>query len=700
MAGISLISNRGSVTLYRTFSYRDGEKKPRNARKTLGKVVAGTNRIVINDYFLQLMASQGLEPGDIRGKSLSEIARMVDFKIEIGEGEFQARRLHHDSQIEINDPRLARLSKLGRRTGKGVAPPSRRLRSDKSQSGVNGRGEDRFESRREPFDEHFGGRLERRRGERSERRRDRFEDHFEDRRQSRRDERAESRSPETEPAADDPFGFFADTGPALDRKLLEFVKDRVGGPKAHLRIEARDLTVKSLGAQLVLEKAAESSGLGGVLSKTFPDVWPEILQMAFHLVTGGSLSDCASKLGRIGGLLDAPALNPARLEEVLAAIDEARRMSFQEAWAHHLGDGPRTAYDIASVSSSLSASKGDVFLDRGLSGREGAGLNLAVLWDDAADLPARMLAYPGRPSEAGALARAVDKMAGTSPRLVLGQRFYDQENLETLLSMSRSGGFLVRVPVDDPLAKEFLGQFGGHMHVANFNFNNNDLLFTRATELAARDGAPMRIHVFLDERANFAAEKAVYQDLFRLKRDLESVPERLDDPRHYQDLFRLEPDAPRGPLMIKHHEAASRYRYGGWLLVLTNLEVDPGGVLCAFKVKESLKAHFQVIQAGLDLTESTPEASPLNDRKCFLGLISMILMSHARNTLRLHNLDRATTVPAMLRDLDDILAVIDGRTVIFSRLTDPQRRILAAFESPATAPRPKAAEPEAAAPEA
>jgi hypothetical protein len=660
VAGISLIANRDSVTLYRTFSYRDGGKNPRNVRKTIGKVVPGTSRIVVNDYFLQLMARQGLSPGDLRGKSLSEISRLVDFKMEIDSRDFTARRLHHDRQIEIDDPRLKRLKEPG---AKGRPEPARRKAGRGARKGAGaegGQAETGLPAGNGRSGQNLGPL-----GGGSES-------------QSLQRDLPGGARQERDPRGHGPQHPDHQSRDPLERRLLGFVKERLGKKIGVHGYESRPLIVKSVGAQLVLEKAAEGSGLKKVLAETFPDIWPDILTMAFHLVAGGALGDCRSRLSRVGGLLGAESLSGDHFEEIIASMDEARRQKFHDGWARSLNEERRAACDIPSVSSAVST-KGSVFFDRALKGREGESLNLAVLWGSLSNLPLRLSAYPGRASKAASFLEAVSRIPGPNPRMVLGHRFYDDDNLKALLSSGRPEGFLVRLPVDSALAKRFIDQFAGNTHLLNFNLNNDKMLFAHSVDLKLGCERPLKIHVFLDESATLAAEKSIYQNLFRLKRDLESEPGRLQDLGRFQELFRLDHEDPRGPLMVKHREAAARYRDCGWLLTLTDLDLEPAAILEAFDAKERLKACFQAVKAGLDLTGTRPEDHPLNERKAFLGLIALILMAHSSNILKRHNLGKAMAVPAIFRDLDDIVAVVDGRKVLYSRLTESQRLILEAF---------------------
>ena len=753
VAGISLIANRDSITLYRTFSYRDGGKNPRNTRKTIGKVVEGTNRIVINDYFLQLMIRQGLEPEDLRGKSLSEISRMVDFKVDLDSGDFQARRLHHDSQIEIDDPRLKRLGggeprrrresaarktgsrKTGSRKADSITAGARKIDSRKSspeisspsdasiaqlgrkaaESGEKAKSASRLGARalEAQILEAQNGRAQAKNAQEAQGQRPRGLPSKGALAKGLPAESLPAGSAAAESSPAMPFETqallgkrlpYADlealiqeaqeleanadhardlqhqdyqTRDQLNKNLLEFVKERIKDKNSFHGYVSRPLAVKSLGAQLVLERAAESSGLRRMLAKIFPDIWAEILTLAFHLVTGGNLADCASRLARVGGLIGAESLDSERLEEILASMDQSRRLRFHESWEKSLSESSTTAFDIPSVSSAIPAT-GNVFLDRALSGREAGRLNMAVLWSDSSELPIRLKTYPGPPSEAEALLDALEGIASAKPRLVLGQRFYDDDNMATLLRRVEKEGFILRMPVDVKRAQCFIEQFVGNIFVINNNLNDKTL-FAYCVDYKDFFQRPLKIHVFLDERANLAAEKAVYQNLFRLKRDLESDPERLSDLGRYKDFFRLDPDAPNGPLMVKHKEAADRYRGRGWLLALPDLESPPASILGAFEAKEDLDANFKVIRSGLSLTGFGPEDRPLNDRKAFLGLVALILMSQARKTHRIHNLDKTMTVPGLLKDIDDIVAVIDGRRVIYSKLTETQRLILEAF---------------------
>jgi hypothetical protein len=83
MAGITKLNIRGTIRLYRTYSYRDSNNKPQHNRKLIGKIDSSTGKYQFNDYFIDLITNQGLTINQFDNKSLKEISKIVDFKSDI-----------------------------------------------------------------------------------------------------------------------------------------------------------------------------------------------------------------------------------------------------------------------------------------------------------------------------------------------------------------------------------------------------------------------------------------------------------------------------------------------------------------------------------------------------------------------------------------------------------------------------------------
>ncbi|MDR2442909.1 MAG: transposase [Deltaproteobacteria bacterium] len=79
MAGITTLNRNGTITVYRTFSYRDSKNRPRNDKKIIAHKYEKTGEIIYSDYFLQLLKEQSISLYFIREIPFREIPKYVDF---------------------------------------------------------------------------------------------------------------------------------------------------------------------------------------------------------------------------------------------------------------------------------------------------------------------------------------------------------------------------------------------------------------------------------------------------------------------------------------------------------------------------------------------------------------------------------------------------------------------------------------------
>jgi transposase len=79
MAGITATYERGSLKLYRTFSYRDSNNKPQRVRKAIGKVDPNTGKSIFNAFFKDILAKQNLNLEEMSSLPYRELTKFVDF---------------------------------------------------------------------------------------------------------------------------------------------------------------------------------------------------------------------------------------------------------------------------------------------------------------------------------------------------------------------------------------------------------------------------------------------------------------------------------------------------------------------------------------------------------------------------------------------------------------------------------------------
>jgi transposase len=79
MAGITTLSRNGTLTVYRTFSFRDVNNRPRNDKKIIAHKYLKTGIIVYTNYFIELLRQQSIPIESIKNIEFKEIPKIVDF---------------------------------------------------------------------------------------------------------------------------------------------------------------------------------------------------------------------------------------------------------------------------------------------------------------------------------------------------------------------------------------------------------------------------------------------------------------------------------------------------------------------------------------------------------------------------------------------------------------------------------------------
>jgi transposase len=79
MAGITTLSRKHTLTVYRTFSYRDKNNRPRNDKKIIAHQYLKTGKIVYTEYFLKLLSIQSIPIDKIIKIPFKDIPKYVDF---------------------------------------------------------------------------------------------------------------------------------------------------------------------------------------------------------------------------------------------------------------------------------------------------------------------------------------------------------------------------------------------------------------------------------------------------------------------------------------------------------------------------------------------------------------------------------------------------------------------------------------------
>jgi hypothetical protein len=101
----------------------------------------------------------------------------------------------------------------------------------------------------------------------------------------------------------------------------------------------------------LMRRIVEETGLMGVLEHVFPECYKELLVCAFHQITAKSAMSHCKQWAETASVFKGVKLSSQRISELLAVLDENRRMHFYRQWASLRQEREYLAFDITSVSS-------------------------------------------------------------------------------------------------------------------------------------------------------------------------------------------------------------------------------------------------------------------------------------------------------------------------------------------------------------
>lgn len=215
-------------------------------------------------------------------------------------------------------------------------------------------------------------------------------------------------------------------------------------------------TTKVVGPCLLLQKAAEDTGLTTILKRCFPQSHKMILSLAFFLTHKGlPLSRCETwSTSHLHPF--AETIASQRVSELLRSISESDRQRFLSLWLKNVSENNHLCYDITSISSYAQSNE---FVRYGYN-RDHEDLpqiNMAMLFGQESKLPAYYRRMQGNISDVATLKttiRSLDFLDASRMHFVLDRGFYSKSNIDDLLA--RRLHFTIALPIGRKWVEEII----------------------------------------------------------------------------------------------------------------------------------------------------------------------------------------------------------------------------------------------------
>jgi hypothetical protein len=456
--------------------------------------------------------------------------------------------------------------------------------------------------------------------------------------------------------------------------------------KAPQQAEAVDPTITAsaqiVGPSLVLNSLSESLGLEKLLYACFPQIYQQLMAMAYYLVTeGGALSYCSTWCKSHAPTL-APSLSSQRISEILQSITTDQKQTFLNRWMNKTLEDDYLCYDITSISS---YSQVNEYIKYGYNRDKETlpQLNLAMLFGQNSQLPVYFQRLPGNITDVTTmpgLLKTFKALGIKGLSYVLDKGFYSKKNVDEMVASSHK--FLIAVPLSNKWLQKAVDDVYEAIHgPAGYHKLDDEIIYAH-TRIYPWGEKKHRcyLHLYYNAKAKAEAIDRFNEDLLAYKEELESGKTESTHQAAYDSFFIITQTPKRGMKITYNTEAVSQHikRYAGFQALLSNRVKDSIEALRIYRDKDVIEKSFDDLKNQLDMKRLRMHTSRATDGRLLVQFIALILMSGLRKEMRKSQLTKHYTVRELLKEMETLTKITyAGRYGhILTQVTKPQKEIL------------------------
>ncbi|MDR2971791.1 MAG: transposase [Bacteroidales bacterium] len=475
----------------------------------------------------------------------------------------------------------------------------------------------------------------------------------------------------------------AETGMLIpNRRYYEIFHSEEGCEKSKM-VEGKSKStainrVSSCGTTYTLMELACRIGLRGIVEKSFPVNWDQILACAFYMLCEGNVM---LYIGDWFDETDVPFtdhMDDHHCSRLFSSISYIERDRFFTEWVKFRLEQEYIAYDITSVST---YSKGIDIAEWGYN-RDKEKLpqiNIGMFYGAESRLPVYYDVYSGSVPDKSHLIfmmNGAEKLGISNVRFVIDRGFVKKDNLSFMAEKK----YL------------FVTAFSGHLNAAKKIIDEcKDSIRKAANRINLFDvyalpvdidlyGFDMKAHVYYDGQKQVLDEKELYAHIERLGAELEKIDKKKRTTKKYTDFFIINEDGNSSFAQNNDKIDELLSRTGFFILLSNDESLNSTEVLQIYRGKDVIEKNFDQLKNGLDFKRLRTHLNATTDGKVFVAFIALILRSYMLNKIKQHEQIKHITLEKALRELRKIKVLsFEDYTRTLLPLTKLQKTILDAF---------------------
>ena len=444
------------------------------------------------------------------------------------------------------------------------------------------------------------------------------------------------------------------------------------------------------GATYLLDQIAEKTGIAADLEKCFGVLAPQILSIAYYLVTEEGLPLYRfSKWSNTHRHPYGKDITSQRSSELFGLISEEAKMQYFRYQAKRYSCDEYLAFDTTSVSSYSTLIK-QVRYGKNKEGDSLPQINLALLYGEKSMLPVYYRKLAGNISDVKVienLVKDVDFLELKKLKLVMDRGFYSEKNINDL--MKHHHKFLIGARLSLKMVNNRLDKIRNDF-VTRFNYNSELKLYVMSfteewtyTEEKTRSGEVITdkrricLHFYYNDQKATDDKVRFNAMLDRLENNLINGTPDPGDAKLYQKYFTIHETPVRGKTYSFNEEAIRKAEQNyGYFALMTNGIKDPSEALRIYRLKDLIEKSFGNLKERLSMRRMAVASEENFEGKLFVQFIALQLMSYIKKQMDKNKLFSDYTLQSLLDEIDIIEYYQQpGKAHHLSEITGKQRRI-------------------------
>jgi hypothetical protein len=448
-------------------------------------------------------------------------------------------------------------------------------------------------------------------------------------------------------------------------------------------------SIKDFGVIYFLRELSEQIGLTPVLRESLPDVWEDILTLAYYLIVADKPAMYIEEWVETNTGLGVGGMTGQRVSDLLTVFGCVERNRFYSAWHKLISEREYVALDITSISSYTEQIETFEW-GHNRDGDDLPQINICMLFGIDSKLPVYQTVYSGSLGDVTTLRTTISEFSaltgGKDILIVMDKGFYSEKNVNTLLGSNDDKiryRFLLSVPFSANIAYDQIG-----LEQGSIDRLENVILTNSAPIRGVHKLSDWNSSVKLNTLVFYNPEKAMKDrnELFGYVTSLARMARENPDNEKLTETFAkyLKINRPRKnskdiSVSIREDEVTWELETAGWFVLLSNYIDDPQSAHDTYRMKDAVEKSFMRYKQNLGLNRLRVHSDDRVQNKVFIAFVALIISSAIHENMKKNELYKRMTFNKLFMTLAKLKsATIQGKAIL-RPMTKEQSDIFKAF---------------------